>query len=131
MGVVGITCVACVGVFVAGGSLIGTAVGIGTTTAQFYTDLQAGQYESAHALLGEELASQYSSSDLQTAWENLAATGPVKFTVGGSGSVENGRAVIPLIFTTSSGTRTVTLTLQQAGKNWKITGADPSLIPEP
>jgi hypothetical protein len=129
MGVVGIFCVGCVAMVVGVGGIFGSAVGVGSTTGEFYSDLRMGQYKKAHALLGPQMAALYTPEDLRTDWQLLESDGPVSFQVGNDAAIENGRARLSLVFVTANGTRTTTLTLQQSGRDWKITGAEPALIP--
>src|SRR5437868_11826931 len=102
IGVILVGCVSCVGIFAIGGNLFGNAIGIGTTAATFYADLESGQYDKAHDLLGPQLALQNSASDLQQSWEAFAGGSTVNISPGAI-NVENNTAQVTMVLRPSGG----------------------------
>ena len=109
----------------------GDQIGATFTAASFDIALSANSYESAHDLLGGDLANRYSAADLQEKWEALSADGFVSTDMSDV-KMSGGRPQVVWSLTPSGGTKKdVTLTFQQSGDDWKIVDASPDLIPSP
>ena len=109
----------------------GDQIGATFTAASFDIALSSNSYESAHDLLGGDLANRYSVSDLQEKWEALSADGFVSTDMSDV-KMSGGRPQIVWSLTPSGGTKKdVTLTFQQSGDDWKFIEASPDLIPSP
>lgn len=109
----------------------GDQIGATLTAASFDISLSANSYESAHDLLGGDLANRYSAADIQQKWEALSADGFVTTDISDV-KMSGGRPQVVWSLTPSGGTKKeVTLTMQQSGNDWKIVDASPDLIPSP
>jgi Flp pilus assembly pilin Flp len=152
IGLVAVLIIGCVGL-IAGLTYLGTKVSssfssIGaellnsfepiTVASAFYTDLESRDYDSAHGLLSTELASRYSSTDLQTMWQSLeSAQGTI--TPGfprsndrpGSSTNRTTASVDQELTSEKGKTYKVTLQMEKSGGTWLIKDASPGLIPEP
>jgi hypothetical protein len=93
--------------------------------------MSVGNYEEAHTYLGNDLAGRYTPDTLQQRWEALGAGDTLSTDY--SDPVASGNQV-RLVWTISSDDGRqypINITMEQMGDDWKITGADPELIPEP
>lgn len=150
IGLVLVLVIGCVGLIAAAGLFVNkvattfSSVGVDilnsfeplTVSTLFYTSLESKQYDSAHALLSTDLASKYSTADLQAKWEALeAAQGTVSAvpvtTGGGISSTSNTASIDEQLTSTNGKSYKVTVQLGKTGNDWRITGATPDLIPSP
>jgi hypothetical protein len=110
--------------------------GLGPAIAatSFYTSMETGDYETAHALLGPQLARQYSTQDLRSKWQALEnQVGAVTMVPPDFEGQNNSDGSITVTLTSSfGGTYRITLRTDESNDNpWTITSASPWLIPEP
>lgn len=99
----------------------------------FYGSLESHDYDAAHDLLATQLAEKYTVDQLRTRWEALeTASGKVTAGFPDTSSVGDNQGSITEELTTEQGkTYTIKLTVEKTDLLWKITGADPDLIPSP
>ncbi len=141
LGIVGVLVIGCVLFFVATAVLVnqaskvaeetGNTINAGLTFTGFDLAMTLGNYEDAHSYLGGELANRYTPEELQRRWEALG--GGTTPTTNTSEPSASGKAVV-LTWTITAGDGTeheVKVTMEQVGSDWKITRADPDLIPQP
>ncbi len=106
-------------------------------TTLFYSELSSGQFESARQYLSQDMKDKYGADELRSMWQKLEdAQGkivPGFPEAAGSSSKAATTATVNQTLTSSKGQNyPVTLTLEDNGNGeWLITGASPSLIPEP
>lgn len=102
-------------------------------TLDFYSSMESHKYDAAHALLGPQLAEKYSVGDLRAKWEALEKTaGTVNPGFPSADTVNSNNASITQDLTSTNGkTYSVRLKLAKSGARWKITEANPDLIPSP
>lgn len=104
------------------------------TTGLFYRSLIDHDYDSAHSLLGQPLAAQYTPMDLRTQWEALErGRGDIRLQLDLYSPREEGpKAFVDLSLVPTKGDHyDLTLQLEKSGDSWRITGASPGLIPKP
>lgn len=117
------------------GDIIGTIeAGVGGIPSwEFYNALNSGDYEQARTKLSADLKREYPVSRLQEEWETLVdAAGGI--TVGPynlSGPASNGTWVQELNGDGNDKLYTINVKVNTVGSDYLITGATPSLIPEP
>jgi hypothetical protein len=152
IGMVLVIVIGCVGIIAALGYGVSqvsknfSAIGAGllesfepvTVAYEFYTDLEAGDYNGAHDLLSPDLAFRYTAADLQTRWEALeSAQGKIipgfPTTTGSAGRARNGDSVsVDEALSSANGKiYNLSLKMQKSGDTWLIQDAGPGLIPEP
>ena len=152
IGMVLVIVIGCVGVIAALGYGVSqvsknfSAIGAGllesfepvTVAYEFYTDLEAGDYNGAHDLLSPDLAFRYTAADLQTRWQALeSAQGkmiPGFPTIAGNpGRAKDGDSVAVNAALSSANGKiyNIALKVQKSGDTWLIQDAGPDLIPEP
>jgi hypothetical protein len=111
-----------------------STAGATITASLFDLSMSTGSYDSAHEYLGGDLATRYSSQDLQDGWEALEGSGGA-FSVQsemGEGTTSGDQVLIDWTITPENGDpKTVTLTLEESNNDWKIVDAQPELIPSP
>jgi hypothetical protein len=139
VGLFSVACLGCVGIVVAGsfaaeGAVKGimSAVEPVMTTTSFYENLQEGDYDAAHDLLGSQLAAIYPPDVLQARWEDFESEeGSLYSHVPDMDQMAKSSkaSVTEQLYTSGGSTFDVELSLERAGGDWKIVGASPSLIP--
>lgn len=101
------------------------------TTSFFYSSLEGHSYDFARTQLSSNIQGQWSAEELQQKWEALEDGGTITSElVDASATETDGRVKMRL--TSSNGkTYDVDLDLEYVNETWVITGASPSLIPNP
>lgn len=120
---------------------IGSAIEVGGLVQtgivyDFYDNMQIRDYEAAHDLLGGDLAGKYTVDDLRARWEALEETAgtvtadfPYTEAVGSQNTTEE--SIVEELTSEQGETYTIKLKVETSGSTWKITQADPDLIPSP
>jgi|GEM_PF-3417699 len=103
----------------------------GFTAVGFDVAMSTESYETAHGFLGGNLARQYSVQELQRRWEALEGSGTITSTTSEATASGSGAQVTWTLTPSEGSEKKVRLTLEKSGDEWKITGADPELIPSP
>lgn len=106
-------------------------VSAGLTAVRFDVAISTESYETAHELLGGNLARRYSVQELQRRWEALEGSGTITSTTSDATASGSGAQVTWTLTPSEGSEKKVRLTLERSGDEWKITGADPELIPSP
>jgi hypothetical protein len=141
LGIVGVLVIGCILFFVAIGLLVnragqaieetGNTINAGVTFTSFDIAMATGNYEDAHSYLGGELADRYTPQELQRRWEALGG-GTTPTTTTSEPTMSGNAVTLTWTITPENGSsRNVAITLEQVGSDWKITRADPDLIPQP
>jgi hypothetical protein len=117
------------------GDFIGTIeAGVGGIPSwEFYNTLNSGDYDQARTFLSADLKREYPASRLQQEWEALTdaaggiTVGPYNLT----GPASNGTWVQELNGDGNNKLYKINVKVNTIGSDYLITGATPSLIPEP
>jgi hypothetical protein len=106
-------------------------IGPSITASFFYSSMESNSYEFAQTQLSSSMKRQWSAEELQEKWEALEGSGTITSEVVNATATEtDGRVTVRL--TSSSGkTYDVDLDFEYVNETWEITGASPSLIPNP
>jgi hypothetical protein len=99
----------------------------------FYNDLNSGDYDSARKYLSADLKREYPASRLQEEWERLT-DGAGGISVGNYtqvGTSNNDLWLQELEGQENGQLYEIEVTVKTIGSDYLITGANPSLIPEP
>jgi hypothetical protein len=119
-------------------SIIGSGIDAGElvqtgVVLNFYDNLESRDYDAARELLSPQLAEKYTADNLRTKWEALEkAAGTITPGFPDSTSTGNDQASITQELTSEHGqSYSVKLKVERVDSTWKITEADPDLIPSP
>lgn len=104
--------------------------GAGLSFVTFDVAMSTGSYDTAHAVLNDDIGNQYSIDELQSRWEALGGVGEVT-TNTGEPVADGNRTRIPWTISNGSDTYKVDVYMQQVDNEWKIVDAQPELIPAP
>lgn len=122
----------CAGLAVIGGRLFGSAVENAQpmlVTVQYSLQLKSHRFEAAQLLLSSDLQDKYSADYLASAWRKMEDSGTVVSENYKDADLGSETAKLTWLVTAGSKTYSTRLTLQKQGKEWKITGGNPGVVP--
>jgi hypothetical protein len=106
-------------------------IGPSITASFFYSSMEGHTYDFAQTQLSSKMKGEWSAEELQQRWEALEDGGTITSEVVNASATETDGRVKVRLTSSNGATYDVDLDFEYVNETWEITGASPSLIPNP